>query len=443
MSLLRFIRVLIARRLLLFAAAASCCAGALALSFVLPQEWTAHARVMMDTVRPDPVTGAVLEGQQQQDYVATQGELIADFTVAGRAVADLGWPSDPRLIAQYRRRSAKDHRDFQHWLAQRLIDHTKVKVLEGSNILDIAYTGSSPDEARRVVDMLRSSYLEASLAFKREGAARDAAWWQGQAAAAKAALDDAEKAETDFERANGVVLTDQDTDVETARLRALTAQSAQPPPAAAARVVSPTVTQLAQLDAKIAEDQQTLGPNHPELVQLRAERAVLAKEAAAEVAAARSAGAGVSVERELEAEKARVIAQGDKLKTLEVLQAQVDLRRTQFTKASEKAAESQQSANAANIGLTPLGPALAPQKPVLPGKSVVFIASLMLGLAVGVFAALLLELIWPRVRGPDDLVAAVDAPVLAVFPRPRGDDRSAIERLRSLSGLWARLSAPS
>jgi succinoglycan biosynthesis transport protein ExoP len=438
MSLLRFLRVLIARRALVMAAAAGCLAGAFALTFVLPAQWTAHARVMMDTLRPDPVSGVVIEGQQQQQYVATQSELILDYTVASRAVAQLGWLSDPVRISQYHRRSASDHRDLQHWLAQRLIDHTKVKVLEGSNILDIAFSGPTPDEARRVVDAIRTSYLDASLAFKRDTAARDAAWWQAQAVLAKAALDEAQKAETDFERANGVVLTDQNTDIDTARLRALSSDVQRPQPTAAT-AVSPSANQLAQLDARIAEDSQTLGPNHPELLRLRAERAALAKEAAADAAATRSAGVGVSLERELAQEKARVIAQGDKLKTVEMLQAQADLRRDQFTKASAKAAELQQAANASDIGLTPLGAALTPQRPAFPSRSVVIPLSLVLGLAIGVLAALLIELIWPRLRGPEDLLLAVDAPVLAVFPSAHKPGLAETQRLRFRTQRFPRL----
>ena len=447
MSLLRFLRVLLARRALIIATTVSCLAGALLLLLIVPRQWEAHARVMLNTLRPDPVSGLVVAGPDQQGYVATQTELITDYTVAGRAVAQLGWLTDPLLVSQYNHRPPSDRRDLQHWLAQRLMDHTKVKVLEGSNILDIGYSGRTPDEARLVVEALRRSYLEVSLAFRQDSAGRDAQWWEAQTDVAKSALDAAQKAESDFERANGVVMADPHTDLETARLRALSAQPLGQSASAPARTASPSSIQLAQLDARIADAAQTLGPNHPELQQLRAQRAALARLAAQDAAAARSSGGSSNtagaLDRALATQKARVLAQGDKLKTLEVLQSEVDLRRDQFLKASAKAAETQQAASEADIGLSPLGAAVAPQRPAFPKRGLVLFGALVLGLGLGVLTALLLELTWPRVRGQEDLFSAIGAPVLAVFPRIR-EPTPAPSRLlssRTLKFVRARLTA--
>ena len=43
-----------------------------------------------------------------------------------------------------------------------------VSMIEGSNILEISYTSNSPEAARTVADALRKSYIDTSLAFRRE-----------------------------------------------------------------------------------------------------------------------------------------------------------------------------------------------------------------------------------------------------------------------------------
>src|SRR5277367_4936705 len=137
MSIIQFFRIIWARRMMVLAATASCLVGALLLTVILPARYESNARVLLGLIKPDPVTGLVISGPATGAYVATQTELVTDFNVAGQVADSLGWPSDPNLIAQYQSRSGSDHRDFEHWIAQRVIDNTKAKLVEGSNILEI------------------------------------------------------------------------------------------------------------------------------------------------------------------------------------------------------------------------------------------------------------------------------------------------------------------
>jgi capsular polysaccharide biosynthesis protein len=80
-----------------------------------------------------------------------------------------------------------------------------------------------------------------------------------------------------------------------------------------------------------------------------------------------------------------------------------------------------------DTGLTVLGPAAVPQRPKFPNKPLILGGSLGLGIASGILAGLLLELLGMRVRGLEDL-KSVDAPVLAVVPAP--STRALRNRLR-------------
>jgi uncharacterized protein involved in exopolysaccharide biosynthesis len=446
MSILQFLRIFWARRLLIAAATVSFVVGAYIVALVLPPRWEAHSSVMMGLLKPDPVTGEAM-GMAAREYVATQDQLVQDYSVAGQVADQLGWLSDPALIAQYQKRSKGDARDYRHWLAQIVIDNTKVKNPEGSNILEIDYTGTTPDEARGVADALRKAYIDASLDFRRQDATRNADWFDAQAAKAKIAVDAAETAKASYEKQNGIVMADDKTDVDSARLRALASAGGAPgtyfaPPAMA----SPASLQLATVDAQIAQASKTLGPNHPELQALRAQRAVLAQEVVRDQAAARSAaGAAVgaaaagsgALSREVSAQAAKVIGKQDKLGRLSQLQADVDLRMDEYVKTSGRAAQFREEAAVADTGLTPLSAAVTPKEPAFPNMPLIILGSLGLGLATGILVALLVEIFNRRVRGHEDMQAIPETPLLAVIAAPaRARNRSTARPRRPRPPLW-------
>jgi len=186
---------------------------------------------------------------------------------------------------------------------------------------------------------------------------------------------------------------------------------------------SATHLQLAQLDSQIAQQSKILGPNHPDMVAMRAQRASLAQAAAQEDAAARSMASGASgaaaLSRVLAEEKARVIGQRDKVERLHQLQAEVDLRREQYKTTAAKAAELALQGSLTDWGLTPIGTVVAPIKPAYPNKPLMVGGAAALGAAVGFGLALLLELLNRRVRGVEDLNFSSELRCIAVVRAPR------------------------
>jgi len=110
MSIFQFLRILWAGRLIIVAATISCLIGAVVVVKIVPPRWTATARVMLNTLKPDPVTGMVVGGPGNKAYVATQTALITDYSVAGKVAEQLGWMSDPGMIRAYRNRGKQDTR---------------------------------------------------------------------------------------------------------------------------------------------------------------------------------------------------------------------------------------------------------------------------------------------------------------------------------------------
>ncbi|HXU99989.1 MAG TPA: GNVR domain-containing protein [Caulobacteraceae bacterium] len=432
MSITQFARILWARRSVIFAAVVFCLVGAILVILIAPARWPAHSRVMLEIIKPDPLTGDVVSGNSHP-YAATQIELIRDDRVAGRAAEDLGWTRDPQWIDRFHREVGGGHHDIRRWLAQQIIDSTNAELVEGSNIIDITYTDKDPAQARRVADALTKAYVESSIEFRREEASRTADWFDAQTVKAKAALDASGAAESAYERQTGIILQDEKTDVDSARLHALASQGvvAAPVIAPAAVTASASGAELAQTDAAIAQAARSLGPNHPELLALKAKRAALAGQVSQENAAARAAaGAAASaatagagyVEHALAAEKSKVVGQSDKIEHLRQLQADVDLRRDQYAKTAAKAAQLRQEATIGETGLTVLGAATTPQKPSFPNKPLILAGALGFGAAAGVLVALLFELFTRRVRGVEDLAAIEDMDILAIVPAAAAQD---------------------
>jgi hypothetical protein len=240
----------------------------------------------------------------------------------------------------------------------------------------------------------------------------------------------AENAKTEFEREHDIIMQDDKNDVDSERLAALSGAASAP---AVSPVVpytpgtSPAATELATVEAQLALASRTLGASNPVMIQLRQKRDVLTNQVAEERRAASAVGAAANsaanaanvaagaAMRQLDAQKARVLANRDNLTKLRQLQSEVDVRRDQYMKAAQAAADLRAQSTTDDAGVTVLNNAVAPEQPSFPNGPLIFFGSLALGLALGILAALLTELMNRRIRTARDLEDFVDGvPLLAV-----------------------------
>ncbi|MBC9032807.1 exopolysaccharide biosynthesis protein EpsF [Sphingomonas sp. JC676] len=421
MSLVQFFRILWARRWIILPAFLVCVATAAIVSQFLPQRYRASTRVVLDTFKPDPVTGQVMSSQFMRAYTQTQIELIEDYRTAGRVVDALGWVNDPGNIAAFNASSAAASGDIRRWLAQNIIANTKAGIIEGSNILEISYIDTTAERAEQIANLVRKAFLEESLAYKRDAANKSAAWYALQADSARKALTEAEDTRTAFAKANDIVLTSANTDLDTQKLEQLEGQSvaaqSSPTMSAPSGGMGPAAIQLAAIDQQLEQAATTLGPNHPMFQSLQRQRVVVAAAAARE----KSAGGASSVvnvgaiRNAANAQKSQVIAKSEKLDQLVRLQRDVELKKEQFLKASSRVGDLRLEGNSDDAGMTTLGEATAPENPYFPNVPLIVGGAAGFGLGLGVLIALLVELLGRRVRSTEDLELAVGAPVFGVI----------------------------
>lgn len=434
MSLIQFLHILMARRWIVLGAFLTCVIVAVVVASVLPPRYTANARVLMDIIKPDPVTGLTVSGRDPRSYIRTQLELIKDYRVATDVVDRLGWASNPEVVAAWQAETGGVG-DLRRWGAQRIIDGTSAKMVSGALILEISYEAPTPEAARTIVGLLREAYIDASLRFTVDSAGRTAEWYREQTDRALAALTAAETAKTRFEQDNKIVMTG-DGEAETAKLASLqgsllaargsatTREFAAAQQGATSPVVDQLKIQVALISDQIGQAGNTLGTEHPSYKALVARKALLESQLAREIAAARAAGSMSStvsrqslaaLEAEYNAQREKVLAMKDTLNRLSQLEREVELRRAQYERAANRAAQLRLESSVSETGLVVLGDVIGTTRPSFPNWLQIIGLSSGFGLALGVALALLVELLARRLRGPEDLAFSSGVPVLAVI----------------------------
>lgn len=435
MSFIQFLRILIARRWIILASLVICTLLALAISSRLPQRYPATARVMLDVIKPDPVTGAVLATQFVRGYTKTQIELIQDYRVAGDVVDRRGSAKDPKVIAQWQKETDGSI-DIRRWLAQRIIEHTGANIVEGSNILEITYEAANPELARTNVGLIRDAYIDASLRFRTDAAGRTADWYRQQAGKAQLSLVAAETAKSNFERTNGLVVGAGGVDAETAKLQGLQSallsargmagqqEVSAAQSAGTSGMVENLKMQLATADDQLQQAGERLGTSHPTYQALIQRKQLLQRQLSSEQASARSSGGGglaasrrtiSELDSEYRSQKALVLGMKDKLDQLGALQREVELRRSQYEKSAARTADLKLQADVNETGLVPLGDPVGTGTPSFPNIPFITMLAAFGGLMLGLFLAIGVELLGRRVRGSEDLAAAARVPVLAII----------------------------
>lgn len=420
LSLLR--RILWARRFFIILSAVGCCLVASATATLLPSYYLSSARVELEIIRSNSANGAAMSSEYARAYVATQAELIGDYAVAGRAADASGLLSSPQMAAQYQSSGASERMDFRRWVANLLASNTSVGLVQDSNILEIRYAAGSPELAAGLAELMRTAYIDETLATERARALQTAEWFAQSRLDLSKRLAAAEAAKTEFERENGLILLTDEATASEERLR--TWASTPPRPRDSAAIVTPirlrSAEALAEIQQRIAAASQTQGPNHPGMIALRQQEQLLREAAAQEQAAAQPQTADSAVSEEaVRQQQTRVLAESENAGELRRLAANVALLREQYAQASRRVADAQMQAESLDIGFSPLGPASRPIKPAFPNYRVVVGLSFGFGLMLGMLTALFLELLALRVRHTDDLEILGGNRLNVLQPPPR------------------------
>lgn len=447
MSFAQFLSILRARKWAALLVFVLVVATTVVVSLLLPKQYLGTASVVVD-VKPDPVSAMMNPGMASPAFMATQVDILTSDRVALRVIRDLKLADSPQIREQWQT-EAKGVGTIEQWLTDSLRRGLDVRPSRESNVITINYKSPDPRFAAGLANAFAQAYITTTLELRVDPAKQFASFFAAQSKDAREALERAQTKVSAFQRAKGIIATDERLDVENARLNELSSQLVQIQAIASESgsrqaaaqgsqgdrvqevlnnpLISGLKADLSRNEARLQELNAKFGDNHPQVIEAKANIAELRARIDGEIRRVTS-GVGVTntinkqreaqVRRELEAQRAKVLQMKAVRDEGQVLVREVESAQRAYdnlmARLNQTALESQSTQSYANV-LTQAQPPSehASPKLVLNTALAVFLGAL---LAVGV--ALLLELSDRRVRAPEDVVAALGLPVLGVLPKP-------------------------
>lgn len=423
----------------------ACVVGGYVVSRLMPKQYTASTSLLLD-VRPDPLLANMMPAMATPAFVATETEIVRSERVAQKVVRMLGLTESPDAVATWRE-ATSGRVSMEAFFGALLQKGLQVEPARGSNLLNLEFTGSDPKFAAAAANAFARAYIELSVDLRVEPSRQYNTFFDERLKALRTELEAAQTKLTAYQQAKGIVATDERVDVEGARLNAIMdqlsrAQAEMAETSSRARnsggenspdVQNNTIVQslkgeLARLEAQHSQIASYAGANHPQRIQLEAQMGELRRQIAAEMR--RVSGATSTVNRVTEQKIAELRAMADSQKKnvlglraerdeMSVLQKDVQTAQRAYeavaNRRSQLSLESQSNTATARVLSAAVEP-IVHSKPNIPKNMA---AAVVLGLLLGVGAAVAWELLDRRVRSVSDLMLANGVPVLGVIA-PRG-----------------------
>ena len=463
----QLIRVIRARIWLVLIIAATIFLLTLGVSLIMPKSYDATATVMVDA-RPDPVSLAA-GSLQQPSFLATQVDIIKSPAVALKVVKSLRLDDAPDLRERWLK-EAQGKGEYMAWAASVIARGLEVKPSRESNVVDIVYGGGDPKFAAVLANAFAQAYIDSTVQIRVDPARRYADFFEERAKLARAKLEAAQIKLAEAQRAKGIVITDERLDVELSRLnelgsqisalRALKAESGSRSSVARDNpdrvqdvlnnpVVAGLKADLARSEAKLEEISARYGTSHPLIIETTANINALRERIRAEtsrVTTSVTLNNTVNTSRESQAQaayaeqRARVLKLKDDRSELQVLEREVDSVQRIYDSIQSRLSQINLESKSEQSAVYLLSPATEPIRHSSPRVFINCMVGGSIGLFIAVMVALGLELLDRRVRGPFDLVQALDLPILGVLPGPLSG-KSFLARMRGTAPAMLR-SAP-
>lgn len=457
----QFIRVIKARIWLVLIVSSVIVTATLGISLILPKSYEAVATVMVDA-RPDPVSLAA--GQlQNTGFLATQVDIIKSPAVARRVVRNLHLDDAPDLRERWQN-EAKGKGEYVAWVASVIGRGLEVKPSRESNVIEITYEGGDPKFSSTLANAFAQAYIDSSVQIRVDPARRYAEFFEERAKLARAKLESSQAKLAEAQKAKGIVITDERLDVELTRLnelgsqitalRALKAESGSRSSVATNNpdrvqdvlnnaVVASLKTDLARQEAKLDELLARYGTAHPLVLETQANIGALRDRIHTETARVTTSvtlNNSVNTTREAAAlaayneQRARVLKLKDDRTELQVLEREVESAQRIYESIQARLSQTNLESNADQSGVYLLSSATEPIKHASPRILINTLVGATLGTFLAVMLALGLELLDRRVRGPYDIMQALELPILGVLPGPL-NKRTLLGRLKHTSPL--------
>lgn len=469
MSLRQLLSILRARFVLALAVTVLCTAVAVALSWLLPKQYTATASVVIDIKSTDPIAGILAPALTMPSYMATQVDILESERVALRVVRSLRMQDSAQMRSQWQEETSSQG-DFESWLAQLLLRKLDIKPARESNVIQVNFTSVDAKFAAAVANAFVQAYLDTTVELRVDPARRYSAMFEDRGKKLREDLEKAQAKLSSFQNRNSILATDERIDVETMRMNELSSQlvtlqtssadsrSRQVAATEAADslqdvisnpVVSGLRADLTRQESKLQEVSERYGPNHPSIIELKANidglRAKLEQETqrlstSVGVTSIIHASRESQVRKALETQREKVLRMKALRDELQVLERDAENAQKAYDGVMQRLNLVSLESVATQTNAMLLMSATQPAKPSSPKPLLLIPIGFVVGILAAVAAALARESADRRVRSHEDVVRDLRLPMLGSLRPIRAGvmARGLVKPLQAV-GLWTRL----
>lgn len=424
-------------------------ATAFALTSLITKVYTTNADIYVDFGAADPTVGRYGAQLLDESYLQTQTDIIRSERILAQVLEStqmLTSADGQKLAARIGPLAAKQT------LLDGLAKSLEVTLKKPGRIIQIQFKATDPDRAKVVLEAVVQSYLKTSQSITRGPAEERQKQYAQQLESLRSQMETVQSKLSAYQREHRIVSLDEQLDTDARMLQdmsqkltdtqiALNAAEAkvtsvkrllasdravdQMAALPEARVVQDLRGRIETLDAQIANNQATLGPRHPRLVALLAEReatqASLRTESDTVVSGlgaerGRLAQAKSDIEGSMLKQRALLLERKQHLNVIQAMQIEIDSTRTVYNLSLQKYDQFLLTNGTNASAFEVLRWPSRPFKPSHPVMSQNLLFSAPAGLIMGLALALLVELMNRRIRCQADAEMYLGLPVLGRAP---------------------------
>jgi polysaccharide biosynthesis transport protein len=426
----------------------------LTLSLITPKQYAASTSLVLDQPGINPITGAQLPTQLTAGYMATQSDIIKSPMVALTAVDILKLTEDKALQADFKK--DKNGGDFRHWIADSLMKKLEVIPPRESSILGINFSSTDPEFAAKAANAFAQAYIQISNELKRQPAQQTADWFEVQLKVLRERVEKAREKLSDFQQTYGIVATTNERiDLEDAKLSELSNQLVKNqlettdllskkklltetlinpeslrslPEILNSQVLQGLKANLASAEAKFADLSVRVDHNHPQYRQAAAEIVSLKKQIKAEMntvlhgfnsSILASKNRDESLAKALAKQKNRVLQFKKQNNEIETLKREAENAQIAYDAVNQRSIQMRMESEIRQSNVAVLDEAVVPKIADKPKIKLNMIISVLLGIILGISAALFAEMMDRRVRSAVDITETLDLPVFGIITASR------------------------
>lgn len=448
MTISQILRTLRARYKIIVLLLALTLASAFVVSLVMSKTYKATTALVLNNKGVDPVTGLNVPAQLTPGYMPTQVDIVNSKVVAMKVIDDLKLADNPAVKERYARLDP-GHGTIQDWLADGLRSNLTVEPARESSVLNISFKGDDADYVAKVANAFAAAYQQVSVDLKVAPAQKASGYINEQIKVLRDRFEDAQNRMSAYQKKNNIFSSDNKLDVETSRLNELSSQlvvaqgqamdatsrqqqvkrnAGDSPDVLSNPLIQTLKSRLSEAEAKFADTSKKLNINHPQYIAAKSEVDQLRANLNQQIGLASSGvvnNARIAQQREaeiraaLDAQKKKVLALNGARDELSVLANEMENAKKAYETASQRLTQTSLEGQSTQSDISVLTAATPPRSPASPRLMLNLLVALVVGLMLGVGAAIAMELLDHRVRSPEDLTRIFDLPLIGVIEKTK------------------------